>query len=75
MLKTKLISLRVDEDVLSLVEAFISKRPYLDRSKFIQRVLTAALKCSDEDTLHCMVDTNDPFSDGVILRAHLLEKK
>lgn len=64
MARTKLIALRVDKEDLSIITSYCSKRSYLNRSEVINRILHAVLRCSDELTLHSIVEATFPYSTG-----------
>lgn len=69
MADLKLVSMRLDEDVLSLVSKAIENRPYFSRSSFINKLLKTVLECSSPDDVSLMVDSYDPYGEGVSVRA------
>lgn len=68
MERQKLISMRVENELLKKIDEYCAARCYLTRSSFINRVLNAIVTCSDEDTLQNIVETYDPYSAGFHVR-------
>lgn len=68
MERQKLISIRVENELLKKIDEYCAARWYLSRSSFINHVLNAIVTCSDEDTLQNIVETFDPYSAGYHVR-------
>ena len=64
MARTKLIAIRTGADLLGIIDEYCCKRSYLNRSQVINRILESVLRCSDEQTLHTLIETADPYSAG-----------
>lgn len=70
MVNTKLISVRLEKDVLTALDEIANKASYRKRSACLNRILKCVLTCASEDAVSTIVDTHDPFGDG--LKLHLL---
>ena len=67
----KLISIRLDDETLAMVEKLSRTASYRNRSFIIQRILKAVLTCTDDETLQHIIDSWDPYGDGLVVRAFL----
>lgn len=65
MERNKLISLRLDMENLRAIDKVCEPRPYLNRSRVINCLLSAMLHCSVGDGLFDVLNCYDPVSDGV----------
>ena len=74
MERQKLISMRVENELLKKIDEYCAARPYLSRSSFINRVLNAVVSCSGEDTLQNILETYDPYSAGYHVRFIKIEQ-
>lgn len=74
MEKQKLISMRVEKELLKKIDEYCAARNYLSRSSFINRVLNAVVTCSDEDTLQNILETFEPYSAGYHVRFIKIEQ-
>lgn len=72
MERTKLTSVRLDSDTLRLIDDYCAKHRYFKRSFVINRILTAALKCCDSASFWEMMESYDPYGDGLKMT---IEKK
>lgn len=62
--KTKMIALRMSEESLKVISAYCEKRPYLNRSQVINRIVDCVLACASDETLQNIIEVADPFSAG-----------
>lgn len=62
--KLKLVSMRLPENLLSKIDEFAAKRKYLTRTQVVTNLLLNVWECSDELTLHKMIETWDAYSSG-----------
>lgn len=62
--KLKLVSMRLPENLLSKIDEFAAKRKYLTRTQVVTNLLMNVWECSDELTLHRLIETWDAFSSG-----------
>lgn len=67
MTETKLISVRMEKQVLQALDQVAKVTPYRTRSACINRILKCVLTCASEEAVAEIVDTHDPFSDGLQL--------
>lgn len=65
MAQTKLISVRVDERVLSDIDNLSKSARYLNRSSVINKLLKAMLECSTDGQIWKVLHCYDPFADGI----------
>lgn len=68
MAQTKLISLRLDEGLLSTIDEIAAKQNYLDRSKVISRLLSSMVQCCQHQSIYQILNCYDPFSDGITIQ-------
>lgn len=68
MITNKLISIRVDENVLAKIDEMAKTQNYLTRSFIINRVLEAAITCSTPGSLSKIVNTFCPYDKGYVLK-------
>lgn len=64
----KLISVRIDQETLDLIDKFLKHRSYYTRSAVMANLLYAVMKCSDDETLWSMVTTSFPYEKGCTVR-------
>lgn len=74
MERQKLISMRVENELLKKIDEYCAARTYLTRSSFINRVLNAVVSCSDQETLQNILETFDPYSAGYHIRFIKIEQ-
>lgn len=60
----KLISVRIDQETLDLIDKFTRSRHYYTRSAVIANLLNAVMKCADNDTIWRMMSTSFPYEKG-----------
>lgn len=65
--KTKLISLRMDEETIKFIDDYCSKRKYFNRTYVIQHIVDAVVKCSTPGDFWKLMESYYPYSDGVII--------
>lgn len=65
--KSKLISLRMDEETIKFIDDYCSKRKYINRTYVIQHIVDAVIKCSSSDDLWRLMETYHPYSDGIVI--------
>lgn len=75
MEKLKLISFRIDLDVLRAIDDYCISLKCLNRSQFINAALKAVATCSTHETLLQIVEIYDPYSAGYTLRMQKEAKK
>lgn len=64
----KLISVRIDQETLDLIDKFLKHRSYYTRSAVMANLLYAVMKCSDNETLWQMMTTSFPYEKGCTVR-------
>lgn len=64
MAKTKMVALRMSEESLKIISAYCDKRPYLNRSQVVNRIVDCVLACGDDETLQNIIEVTDPYSAG-----------
>lgn len=62
--KLKLVSMRLPEKIVNTIDDYAAKRRYMTRTQVISNILLNVLECSDEFTLHKMIETWDAYSSG-----------
>lgn len=67
MAQTKLISVRLDEQLVSYMDEVASKHSYLDRSKIVSRLLSAMVQCCEYKDVMQVLNCYDPYSDGITI--------
>lgn len=65
MSRTKLISVRIDEETLVRIDELSKCHKYANRSFVINHILRAVLQCAIGNQLWKLVYCYDPFSEGV----------
>ena len=63
-MRTKLISVRLDEDLVAKLSSMCVNRPYYNRSFLINIILRNVLECSDAGTLRQIISSFNAYSDG-----------
>lgn len=63
--KTKLISLRMDEETIRFIDDYCSKRRYINRTYVIQHIVNAFIKCSSPGGLWRLMESYDPYCEGL----------
>lgn len=64
MSRTKLISLRIDEQTLVKIDEIAKIYGYTNRSWVINHLLKALLQCTPGGQVWKLIHSYDPFSDG-----------
>lgn len=64
----KLISVRIDQETLDLIDKFLKHRSYYTRSAVIAKLLNAIMKCAEIDTIWRMISTSFPYEKGCTVR-------
>ena len=75
MSRTKLISLRIDEQTLAKIDEIAKIRGYTNRSWVINHLLKAVLQCTAGGQVWKLIHSYDPFSDGYTIHITKLDKK
>lgn len=70
MERNKLITLRIDKDNLARIEEIYAGRPWLNRSRVINAILTAVLQCCSQDEVWQILNAYDPLSDGIQIHVY-----
>lgn len=68
MMRKKLISIRLDEELLQKIDNFVSKHTYATRSCVISNVLENVVNCSTTGTLIDLAFTSFAFEKGFVCR-------
>lgn len=68
MNETTMISLRIDNSLLSKIDAYCNANPIFSRSYFISRLVDAVLKTADEDRLFFILSVSRRMLDGYELQ-------
>lgn len=75
MSRTKLISMRIEDELLDKIDELREGKPYLKRSRVINCLLNAMLKCSICGQVNKVLDTYDPYDAGVVIHCYDLQGK
>lgn len=67
MTNRKLISVRVEQELLNLIDQLCESDKSINRSHVINNLLCAMLKCYDGDILWKIASCYDPFTDGFVI--------
>lgn len=67
MSRTKLISLRIDEQTLYEIDELAKSQRYVNRSFVINHLIKAVLQCTMGGQLWKLVHCYDPFSEGITI--------
>ena len=67
MPKKKIVSIRLSEELLESIEKYLCSRPYQTRSSVIEKCVCAVLRCASDKDRHLILDTYDPFAEGVVI--------
>lgn len=65
--KSKLISLRMNEETIKFIDDYCSKRSYFSRTYVIQHIVDAVIKCSSPGDLWRLMESYYPYSEGIII--------
>lgn len=75
MINKKLISIRLDADILEKVDELSKKHYYWKRSAIINQLLSVLLKCSDGGVLWRMLEQYCAFEKGYVIRFEIEREK
>ena len=64
----KLISVRIDQETLDLIDKFLKHRSYYTRSAVMANLLNVVMKCAADETLWQMMTTSFPYEKGCTVR-------
>ena len=64
MVNKKLMAFRADTQVIEAIHNYQKSPPYVTVSAVINQILLNVLTCSDDLTLHHIIDTYDAYSSG-----------
>ena len=67
MSRTKLITLRIDEETLVKIGELVKDHGYVNRSWVINHLLKAVLECTICGQVWKLIHCYDPFSDGITI--------
>lgn len=67
MSRTKLISLRIDEETLVEIDELAKGHGFVNRSWVINHLLKAVLQCTIAGQVWKLIHSYDPFSDGITI--------
>lgn len=62
--KLKLVSMRLPEKIINTIDEYAAKRRYMSRTQVVSNILLNVLECSDDFTLHKIIETWDAYSSG-----------
>lgn len=65
--KSKLISLRMDEETIKFIDNYCSTRGYFNRTYVIQHIVDAVIRCSSSGDLWRLMESYNPYSDGIVI--------
>lgn len=68
MEKTKLICVRMPENILERIDKVAKSERYVNRSRVIIKLLKALFECDVEGGLWKLIHSYDPYSDGLEIR-------
>lgn len=74
MEKTKLICVRMPEDILDRIDKVAKTKRYVNRSWIIIKLLKAFFECDVEGGLWKLIHSYDPYSDGLEIRVTRKDK-
>lgn len=75
MVRNTLISVRVEKELLDKIEDLMVGKPYLNRSRVINCLLSAMLKCAICGQVDKILDSYDPYDAGIVIRCFNLQGK
>lgn len=75
MAQNTLISVRIENELLNKIDELREGKPYLKRSRVINCLLNAMLKCSIRGQVNKVLDTYDPYDAGVVIHCYDLQGK
>lgn len=75
MEKMKLISIRLEPDILREIDTLASKHDYLKRSAIINNILRNVIKCSSPGTLWKIISTYSPHTCGYTVQFNIDREK
>lgn len=64
MAQTKMISIRMPEELLNEISRLSDMHQYLNRSTVVCNLLTNVLKCSSRSDIEILASTYDCYGDG-----------
>lgn len=65
--RTRMISLRMNKNVLRDVDRYVRNRRYLSRSRVIELCVTAFMQCATEGSKQRLFESLDPYDDGLVV--------
>lgn len=71
----KLVSVRIEQRTLNKIEEFTKHRDYFTRSAVINKILSAVMLCSDDETIWDIVRVYSPETCGYTIDFHVDKKK
>lgn len=72
---TKLVTLRIDENLLTKIDKLAASQKYLTRTRVIVALLTAMADCARQGDLWRVLNSYSPYMDGIIINISKKEKK
>lgn len=67
MLKKKLITLRIEPELLEKIDRYAESKTYLSRSSVICNILDNVFSCSNAGTLYRLVETWFAYDKGFVI--------
>lgn len=74
MVKTSLISIRVDTHTLHMIDGYVAARRYLTRSAAINNVLKNVIECSTAPDIDEILHSHNMYDEGYTLKIHRKQK-
>lgn len=65
--KSKLISLRMDEETIKFIDDYCRTKRYFNRTYVIQHIVDAVIRCSSSGDLWRLMESYNPYSDGIVI--------
>jgi len=75
MVNKKLISIRLDQDVLEKIDELRKRHSYWKRSAIINQILSILLKCANDDVLWQMMKVFYAYEKGYVIRFEVDKEK
>lgn len=72
---TKLVTCRLDENLLEKIDRLAASQKYLTRSRVIVALLTAMVDCTERGGLWRVLNSFSPYMDGIVINISKKEKK
>lgn len=57
----------MNEETIKFIDDYCSRRRYINRTYVIQHIVDAVIKCSSPDDLWKLMESYNPYSDGIVV--------